>query len=339
MKNGILAICIMSLLSLQTKAQDSPTVNVDLSGRASYINDRIGSEVQHANSGMKGDYLDLSVYGDIGKGFSYAWRQMLNRKIENNNFFDATAWVYITYKATEHWSIEGGKQVLLIGGFEYDRTPMDIYTASEYWYNIGCYQFGASTAYHSRNDKLTLQFSESPFRQPDRHDMYAYNLYWTGNHGFWKTLYSLNMMEYAPDKYISYIALGNHFDIGRFALELDYMNRAASHQTYFFKDCSVMAELKYRPVSKLSLYGKVTYDVNHAGTDADKCVMDGTELTTVAGGLEFWPIKGKEDVRLNLGVAHTTGKNGNPNGRMVDDKLTVQVGVSAKLNLFRYSKN
>ena len=59
MKNGILAICIMSLLSLQTKAQDSPTVNVDLSGRASYINDRIGSEVQHANSGMKGDYLDL----------------------------------------------------------------------------------------------------------------------------------------------------------------------------------------------------------------------------------------------------------------------------------------
>lgn len=92
----------MSLLSLQTKAQDSPTVNVDLSGRASYINDRIGSEVQHANSGMKGDYLDLSVYGNIGKGFSYAWRQMLNRKIENNNFFDATAWVYITYKPTEH---------------------------------------------------------------------------------------------------------------------------------------------------------------------------------------------------------------------------------------------
>ena len=44
-------------------------------------------------------------------------------------------------------------------------------------------------------------------------------------------------------------------------------------------------------------------------------------------------------MRLNLGVAHTTGKNGNPNGRMVDDKLTVQVGVSAKLNLFRYSKN
>ena len=54
---------------------------------------------------------------------------------------------------------------------------------------------------------------------------------------------------------------------------------------------------------------------------------------------DYQPIKGKEDVRLNLGVAHTTGKNGNPNGRMVDDKLTVQVGVSAKLNLFRYSKN
>ena len=123
--------------------------------------------------------------------------------------------------------------------------------------------------------------------------------------------------------------------MGPVTLELDLMNRAASHQTYFFKDCSVMANLIYGVNPMLNIYGKVTYDVNKTDTDADKYVMAGSELTTVSGGLEFFPVKNKKNFRVNLGVAHTSGKNTNPDGTMLNDRLTIQAGVSAKLDLFK----
>lgn len=65
-------------------------------------------------------------------------------------------------------------------------------------------------------------------------DMYAYNLMWIGAHGWFNTIYSVNMIEYQPDKFINYIALGHRLEFGKTALELDFMNRAADHQTYFF---------------------------------------------------------------------------------------------------------
>ena len=157
-------------------------------------------------------------------------------------------------------------------------------------------------------------------------------------HGPFETLYSLNLLQYSSTKYISYISLGNRFRFGNTVLELDFMNRAASHQTYFFRDCSVVADLKCKVLPKLKLYGKFIYDVNNTNTDADKTVWAGTELTTYAGGLEFFPMKNKEDIRINAGVAHTHGKNANQNGTLLDDRLTVQVGLTAKLHLFKYGK-
>lgn len=51
--------------------------------------------------------------------------------------------------------------------------------------------------------------------------MYAYNLMWNGRHGFFEAIWSANLLEYAPDRYISYLALGNRFSFGKVALELD----------------------------------------------------------------------------------------------------------------------
>ncbi len=38
--------------------------------------------------------------------------------------------------------------------------------------------------------------------------------------------------EYADGRYISYLALGNRFSFGKWALELDLMNRAAAHRHF-----------------------------------------------------------------------------------------------------------
>lgn len=56
---------------------------------------------------------------------------------------------------------------------------------------------------------------------------------WNGSHGFFDAIYSVNMMEYLPGRFINYISLGNKFTFDKVALELDVMNRASSHQTFF----------------------------------------------------------------------------------------------------------
>lgn len=331
-------LAIAALCALPTQAQETaPKLKIGAETKVGFYNDRVGGELRHDHSGFKGDQLNVFVDGQINEKVSFAFRQRLNKKIERNDIFQATDWMYVTYQANKNWGVSAGKEIVWIGGYEYEKAPIDVYTASEFWNNVTCFKFGVNGAYtsNSGNDTFFAQFCESSFATADRHDMFAYNLYWTGTHGIWSTTYSLNMMEYEPSKFISYIALGNRFNMGPVTLELDLMNRVASHQTYFFKDCSVMANLIYGVIPMLNIYGKVTYDVNKTDTDADKYVMAGSELTTVSGGLEFFPVKNKKNFRVNLGVAHTSGKNTNPDGTMLNDRLTIQAGVSAKLDLFK----
>lgn len=78
---------------------DKPTINVDLQTRVSYLNDRVDNEIRHDASGFKGEYLLLMVSGQINDRISYLWRQRLNKKIDKDDKFDATDWVYVNYKA------------------------------------------------------------------------------------------------------------------------------------------------------------------------------------------------------------------------------------------------
>ncbi|WP_337932887.1 hypothetical protein [Hallella sp.] len=100
----------------------------------------------------------------------------------------------------------------------------------------------------------------------------------------------------------------------------------------------MMARVDYRVLPQLSLYGKFTYDVNRAEKEADKCVLPGTELTAIGGGVEAYPLKGKSDVRVSLSVAHSTGTNSNPAGTMLDDQTTVRLGLVAKLHVLSWKK-
>lgn len=144
---------------------------------------------------------------------------------------------------------------------------------------------------------LRAQVCQSPFRSHFKAggthtvDTYGYNLIWYGTHGPWSTMWSANMMELQEGRFISYLALGNELRLGKQAsLQLDYMNRAAAHQTYFFRDCMVMGQLSYRPSEKFNLFAKACYDVNNTDNAEDLCVMAGTELTRFDGGVEYYPL-------------------------------------------------
>lgn len=322
-------------------AQVKPTVEIGAETRMGYNRESVDGDKLDGKSGIKGNYLNLRLDGTLNSYFSYSWRQRLNKGISDSNFFDATDWIYLNYQADKHWGIAAGKQIVLIGGYEYDRAPIDVFMASEYWNNIACYQFGGSVTYTTSkgNDKLTAQFCESPFHNDQHSDLFAYNLFWMGNHGPLSTLYSVNLMEYAPKKYISYLALGNQLSLGNACLQLDFMNRAAAHQPYFFRDCSVMAELSCYCHPKLEVYAKATYDVNRTNVAADLCVLPGTELTSFGGGINFYPLKAqKNSVRLHASAAYVTGTNGNPSGALTDKHLRVNVGLTWKLHLLSYGK-
>ena len=224
-----------------------------LEARLDYLRNRQDGKTIKDNTGFEGKFINIRADGKITDKLSYSWRQRLNKQHKDGSFFDATDWIYIHYNIGK-WAIAGGKQVVNIGGWEYDRAPIDLYECSVFWNNIPCYAIGASAGYRlSSSDLLTAQVCQSPFFTSENRNMYAYNLMWQGSHKWFHTLYSVNLIETTPGHYINYIALGNKFIYKKFALELDLMNRASAHQTFLFKDASVMGELSYAPLSLIHI--------------------------------------------------------------------------------------
>lgn len=307
--------------------------------RLDYQHDWLDGTTVKDNTGFEGKYINFRVDGNITDGLSYSWRQRLNKPHKDASFFDATDWVYLNYDFGR-WSVAGGKQVVGIGGWEYDRAPIDLYGCSVFWNNIPCYQIGASVSFRpSASDKLTFQLCESPFYTSENRDMYAYNLMWNGHHGIFDAIWSANLIEYAPDRYISYLALGNKFTVDKVSLELDLMNRAASHQTFFLRDMSVMGELAYKPTPKWKIFGKMTYDVNRTHTDADLCVTPGTEMKMAGAGAEFFPLAdGRQTLRLHANLFYAWGSNGNTADVMQNKTMLVDFGVKWNMNLLSFKR-
>ena len=341
----LLLVAGLSVMSTSVRAQDDErqSINVQAEARVDYLGSYLDGRHICDESGIKGRYINLIVFGDISNSFSYSYRQRLNKAHKDQTFFDATDWIYLTYTTpNRHWSLSAGKQVVGIGGYEYDRAPIDLYFCSEYWNNIGCYQFCASVTYASKsgNDKIMFQACESPFKQKGA-DMYAYNLMWYGSHGWFNSIYSVNMMEYMPGEYIYYIALGNEFRFGDCGkLQLDLMNRASKGESFFFKDFSIMSELSFNLGQKVGIFGKATYDTNKSGVMADYCVMPGTDITRVGAGVEFYPLpKGNRSVRLHANYCYTFGMNGNPTAPvLLDNQSLFSVGLKWKIDIASLTK-
>lgn len=329
---------LLMLFGTIAYAQENSLVNLRVEARADYQREYVRSNEVNDNSGFKGKFLNIRMDGNITDDFSYSYRQRLNKPNKDASFFDATDWIYLTY-THDNWSLSAGKQVVGIGGYEYDRAPIDLYFCSEYWNNIPCYQVGASVAYttSSGNDKFMLQLCESPFRKDplnvENEEMYAYNLMWYGSHGRFNTIYSANMIEYLPGKFVNYIVLGHKLCFGDFALEFDVMNRATDEHTFFGKDMSVMGELQWRPIEKLNLFARASYDVNKTDVASDFCVAPGTEITRVGGGVEFFPVKGSKDIRMHLNGCYTYGNNGNTAGALQPEQTIFDAGITWRMNL------
>ena len=320
------------LLSSEAVAQENNHVNLRVEARGDYQYENIDGYPMDAANGFRGKQLNLRLNGTIGESWSYVYRQRMGKPNSDASYFDAVDHLNLTY-TTGAWSFTGGKQTVAVGGYEYDRAPIDFYFGSEYWYNMACYQWGVNAKYSlgtESNDALMLQVVQSSFRNVNP-SMLSYNLMWTGSYGWLDILHSVNMLEYQPGKFVNFIALGHQFNMGDFKLQLDWMNRA-DMENFHFDDFSIMADLSWSASDKLNVYGKMSYDIND-GNMADYCVLPGTELSRVGAGVEYFPIKESKDVRLHGAYSFAWGKNGNPYGSVYGDHAFLTLGVTWRMNI------
>lgn len=315
-------------------AQEDAKVYLRMEARGDAQYETIGGHLIDGNTGFRGKQLNLRLNGNITDAWSYAYRQRMGKPNSNASYFDAVDHINLTY-TTGAWAFTGGKQTVAVGGYEYDRAPIDFYFGSEYWYNMDCYQWGVAATYNfgnEANDALKLQIGQSPFRGKSP-EMLGYSLLWSGSHGWIDILHSVNMMEYQPGKYVNFIALGHQFNMGDFKLQLDWMNRA-DMANFDFYDFSVMADLSWSASDKLNVFGKASYDVNGSNT-ADYCVLPGTELTRVGAGVEYFPIKDSRDIRLHANYSYAWGTNGNGGGTVWNDQSFLSLGVTWKMDILK----
>lgn len=316
--------------------KDNEIFRLGVEARFDYLHEAIDGTKINGNSGFKVRYFNLRMDGQITPKFSYSWRQRFNRMNSLSDFAQNTDWLHLTYRPTENWAISAGKQVVMIGGWEYDRAPIELYFCSEYWNNVACYQLGASVAYTTNegNDTLTFQFCQSPYDHAEA-DYFAYNLYWSGQHGFFSALYSLNFSQYAPGKYDAYVVLGNQFQFGDAKLQLDLMNRGVSARELLFDNFSIMGEFSYLVADRVNLFAKATYDKVGNNYASGLFLYPGTEITRLGGGVEYYPLghKGNRDIRLHAVYAHTLGTNTNPAPTAVNKQSYLTVGLTWKIDI------
>lgn len=253
------------------------------------------------------DHLNLNIRGHINDRIDFRLRQRLNKKVFDENYvFNATDFLYINWQATDRWSFRMGKDAVLIGGYEYDAVPIDVYFYSKFCNSINQgFTFGASTAFKVKEGQtLAFQVCTSPLSYGYQ-GVYAYNLAWMGHiTSIWNTIWTFNMVQDMDGRFINYIALGNHFQWDNFLFDLDFMNRAAFQQRQFFLSDYTFIVKTIWTVGKWNICFKGGYERNSArnvdkdGRPFDNVIAPGTKYLYAGAGLEYFPL-GNDKVRLH----------------------------------------
>ena len=355
-------LSVSSLFAQQGYEKSNEIFRLGVEARFDYLNQALDGEQLYGASGFKVRYFNLRMDGQITPKFTYSWRQRFNNINSAADFVNNTDWLHLTYKPNENWAISAGKQVVMIGGWEYDRAPIDVYYCSEYWNNVNCFQLGASVAFTTNkgDDTITFQVCQSPYdkmamnyaENPDPDgdpiklgDLYAYNLYWMGSHGFYTALHSLNFSEYERGKFDVYVVLGNQFKFGDATIQLDLMNRGVSAKELLFENFSIMGEVDYLIAKRVNIFAKATYDkvgANYPTVIDDEgdyvgglFLCPGTEMTRVGGGVEYYPLggRGNRDIRLHAAYCYNIGNNTNTKGTAFDKGSFLTVGLTWKIDV------
>lgn len=351
--NRIAAFVAMTTLSvatyattsdgIQEKTTEDHLISLDLDARLDWQMVSHKGRLDRSETGFIGKYIALRAHGELTDGLTYTWRQRFSRTPKDHTFWDQTDILDMNYKFGR-FDIGAGKQIVLIGGYEYDRAPINLMCPNLFVANVACYQFGVSGGMQvTSGDHLAFQVSQSLFATPQDRNLYAYNLMWRGNHRItdrlrFETIWSVNEVEYLKGKFCNYVALGNKLVINeKVTLLADIMTRTYPDNNPF-KNNTFMGELAWDINPKWKFTAKISYDCNRGVNMTDKTeIARGSQLAI--GGLvgEWYPIRnGKHLLKVHAALFGSYGSNYNPSDIMQKNTIYGSVGVTWHMNLLNF---
>lgn len=327
----------------QHKTDEDHLISLDLDARLDWQLLEHKGKLDHSQTGFIGKYIALKAHGELTKGLTYTWRQRFSRTPKDGSFWDQTDILDLSYKCNK-FDFGAGKQVVMIGGYEYDRAPINLMCPNLFVSNVACYQFGVSAGYQiTPNDHLAFQVSQSLFATAADRNLYSYNLMWNGGHNLsdrlrLETIWSINEVEYLRGKFCNYVALGNKLLIDdKFTVIVDLMTRTYPDNNPF-KNNTFMGEFSWDITPKWKLTAKVSYDCNR-GVNATTMteVARGTELVMAGAIAEWYPISNKKHLlKVHAAAFGSWGENHNSADLMQKDTMYGSVGVTWHMNLFNF---
>ena len=133
-----------------------------------------------------------------------------------------------------NWTFTAGKDCIANGGFEYDEWDVDtdymtvaddkILIASNLWYNLPAYQWGAKVAYDiAGHTSVALQMTSSPFgERPFASGLFAYSVMTTGNYGPVSSMVSTSALQRPSGGFDWLITVSERVEISDFTLGFDW---------------------------------------------------------------------------------------------------------------------
>ena len=116
------------------------------------------------------------------------------------------------------------------------------------------------------------------------------------------------MFEVKKGSFLNIIALGTAFDFGYVEGYFDAQNRAhGDHDVFFGKDITIIGRVGVKFWDeKMHIFVKGGCDINDAQDYTmeaiqvlDPLVFPGTDVRFYGCGIEYWPLQGKNDIRIH----------------------------------------
>lgn len=319
-------VLIFSAVKATAQVDFNPVINtLRMEARADYEYNHCENLLRSDAYGIHGRYFNLHMGGNIGDKFSYYFRQRIQANPGSVNLFDNTDFLYLNYTPNKNWMIRLGKDALAVGGFEYDAAPIDVLFSTHYWDNFYCFQLAASAAYKTNDGKhmLLAQIGNSPYvytgGEAWNSGLASYNLFWSGNFGHFKTLYSVNFFQRSHDDYMfmNYIALGNKLVYDKWDIYVDLMHHAFATDDWG-ANFGIVSCANFQITPEWNLFLKGSYEQNHSdyayitphtGASFDCLVPAHSSYCLYGGGFEYRPEFCKA-VRLHGYVAYRQDTEG-----------------------------
>jgi len=320
--------CLSSSSLFAQPTDETPkSVNLSLHLRPAFHTQSNGTPLEFERGEFKFDHIIVDLGGEVTSKLSYRYLQRLNKVspvFTKENLPSSIDYAYLKYSFNGLFSMTAGKQALLIGGFEYNKYPVDVYDYSGISNYITCYLTGMQVAFTPvQNQEFSFQILNNRMGtwreaigtlqvglqlEPPTLPLY-YSLGWNSNYldNALQLRYAANITSPAKGKTLVMVSGGQMWQSGPFNIyidaffqhsEIDYLGgirnltispeNVVENVNYF----SLLGELNYRIQPRWNILLKYFY--NNFSTYKSSIFLDkGNCLTSwnYQGGIEFYPMK------------------------------------------------